>query len=116
MGRTADRKNRKRAQYLAVLALVDHERFRREWQKRVQSWHADIWKRAGKLRDGYGDPIPPAFGVIDVARRSLEQCQDAAAILEGWGSIEALTDEATKALAVQIDPRLHHLVQKLEKE
>lgn len=115
MARTADRKNRKRAQYLALLAQIDHERFVREWQKRVRSWHADIWKRAGKLRDGNGKQVVAAFAAVDAAREALADCKSQPALAVGSEAICALADEATKALALQIDPRLHHLVQEREK-
>ncbi len=109
MGKAAERRKARRQQYLAALAARNPEKFREEWNKRVESWLLEVWSRAGRLRDEQGNPVPPAFEVVDAAHRLLTNCGDQETTREAYESLDVLAHECCRAVSVHVDGRLYHL-------
>lgn len=116
MGKAAEKRKARRQQYLSALAVSNPEKFREEWNKRIESWLYDVWSRAGKLRDADGYRISPAFGVVDAARESLAECQNQEVVEKALELVGVLEHEAAKAIAFRVDPRMYHMIQRREKK
>lgn len=110
MGKAADRRKAARSRYLAKLAVTAPEKFREEWEKRMDSWTGEAWKRAGQL-DG-----PSAFEVLDEAQKTLASCQGAGVSPDAVKSINTLAHECSRALSAQADSRLYRVTQALKKK
>lgn len=115
MGSTAQRKNRRRMQYLSELAAKNPEKFKEEWNKRVESWLDQIQLRAGRIVDRKGKPIPRAFETVERAREILAECGNKASSPMMRDSVETLINECCRALAAEIDPRMYSVNLKLGK-
>ncbi len=115
MGKVAERRKARRQQYLSALAISKPERFRDEWNKRIESWAEVLWIRAGRLVDANGKPIASAFEVVDEARRILADCKESQAVLDALSSVDVLRHEACRALSRHIDSRLYRITSKLDK-
>jgi len=109
MGKAAERRKAWRLQFLSSLAERHPERFQEEWNRRVDSWLREIQRRAGRLVDNYGHPVPPAFEVVEAARYLLAECGIREAALENYCSIDVLVNECCKTLARHIDGRMYRL-------
>ena len=112
MGKAADRRKAARARYLAKLADSAPEKFQEEWEKRVDSWAGEAWKRAGKGQLGG----PSVFEVLHEAQQALAGCQHAGVTPDAARSLSTLAHECTKALAVNVDRRLYQVTQQLKKK
>ena len=109
MGKAAERRKDRRQKYFSALAVSRPDKFREEWEKRMDSWLHEIWKRAGRLVDEKGNPIPAAFEVIEYAKRLLMECGVKEAALENCNSVEVLIHECCKVLSHHVDRRIYHL-------
>lgn len=109
MGKAAERRKERRQKYFSELAVSRPEKFQEEWEKRMDSWVHEIWKRAGRLVDEKGKPIPPAFEVVEHAMRLLKECGVKKAVLKNCTSVEMLIYECCKVLSHHIDIRIYHL-------
>jgi len=116
MGKASERRKARRQNYLAGLAATDPQRFQYEWNKRMDSWLDEAWKRTGKFINDDGDVVPPVFELVDNASRLLEECGVSENVLEDFCSIDVLINECCKAVSSHIDSRLYHLNVKLEKK
>lgn len=109
MGKAAERRKAQRQKYLSGLAKANPEKFRDEWNKRMDSWLLEVRRRAGKFKDEDGKPIPPAFEVIQHAKRLLTECGIKETVLENCNSVDMLINECCKILSYHIDRRLYQL-------
>lgn len=116
MGKAAERRKASRLRYLATLALANPDRFRSEWDKRMDSWLHEIRRRAGILVDNHGETMPPAFDVIKEAERLLHASGLRKDDLEEHRSINILVNECCKVLASHIDNRLYYLSPKIQRK
>lgn len=116
MGKAAERRKGRREKYLAGLAEKNPERFQAEWNKRMDSWLEEVNRRAGKLVDGKGNPIPPAFEVVDTAKGVLEASGVKETAIEAHNSIDMLSSECCKEVSSRVDGRLYRLNPVLKKK
>jgi hypothetical protein len=116
MGKAADKRRKYQAKLLAGLAITDPDKFHLEWNKRMESWVDELWRRAGKLTDKNGRPIPPVFEIVDKVCNILSECRNREEIVKTYGSIDILKHECAKALSEHIDRRIYHLNVRLKKE
>ena len=91
--------------YLVRLAAVNPERFKDEWNVRIDSWVVEIKKRAGII----GNEEQPAFELVDEARHILAECGIKENILDKYCSVDALVNEYSRTLYSHIGDRGHRL-------
>jgi hypothetical protein len=109
MGKASLRRRKRRQEFLGGLADDNPEMFRREWNKRLESWSHEARRRAGRLTDQHGAPVPPAFDVVDLAQDELAGCGENAVALEAEATRELLGDQCCSAIARAVDRRLYRL-------
>ena len=109
MGKAADRRKERRQKYFSELAVSMPEKFQEEWEKRMDSWLHEIWKRAGRLVDEKGKPIPPAFEVAEYAKCLLKEFGVKETAIKNYNSTEMLVHECCKVLSYHVDRRIYHL-------
>src|SRR3989304_3894611 len=109
MGKAAERRKERRLKYFSELAVSRPEKFQEEWEKRMDSWLHEIWKRAGRLVDEKGKPIPPAFEVAEYAKCLLKEFGVKETAIKNYNSTEMLVHECCKVLSYHVDRRIYHL-------
>jgi hypothetical protein len=110
MATTAQRRQRKQAEYLRSLARNDPRRFDHEWNKRVVSWLYEIGRRGALLCSGEdvdrgADRI---FEVVEQAERLITAC--GVENLVGSETLRVLTDECCKIVARVYEPAMYTAV------
>lgn len=108
MGKAADRRMASQAKYLAQLAATDPEQFYMEWEKRMDTWLYEIRMRVNNFSNGNADQMKPAFEVVKKATRLWKEI-GLKSDLKDYCSINVLTTECCKGIAMHIDPRLYRL-------
>lgn len=111
MGKATRRRQMKRAQFMAELALTDPARFSEEWTKRVESWAREAKHNIRVLRDEEGNKTPLNSDLIGYAEDQLAACGLKAYALEAKFTTECLMNECSVALAVAVDRRSYHLTE-----
>ena len=106
MGKMSDRRKNHRQKYLSELAETDPQKFEAEWNKRLSSWSQEASRRAGKLTDKNGKPVPSVFAMETEVMSQLETYGPAARSLV-VSTQECVTDFCCRAVAQRIDSRLY---------
>lgn len=109
MGKASTRQRKRRQEFLARLAADSPTMFQREWAQRLESWGREVRRRAGRLCEKNGAPVPPAFEIVVLAMKELAGCGNQAVTLEGDATREVLADQCCRALAQAVDRRMYHL-------
>ena len=109
MGKAAKREKARKLKYLARLAATNPKRFQEEWHKRMDSWLWEVRKRAGKLVDEHGKPVPSAFQVVESARELLMKCGIKEEALDEHCSVDVLINECCRTLSHHFDSRLYKI-------
>ncbi len=111
MGKATQRREKREAGRLQVLAEQNQERFLKEWRSRIDGWAMEI--KARTRAEGDETVLPserqPIFGVLEKAERLLDQCGDQARNLVGADTRRILQNECCKAVASLTDRRLYRL-------
>ena len=109
MGKASARRKKRRQEYLARLASKNPSKFQREWAKRLESWSREAHRRVGLLFDESGNPVPPAFTLVEMALEELSGCGEEAVRLERDATVEVMTDSCCQAVAGAVDRRMYRL-------
>ena len=112
MGRTARRKQHKRAKRLNHLAQTEAHRFCQEWQTRVAGWLQEIHHRARLLQS---DAVASAsaeriFDVLDCAKSALAILAPETRQLVLAETLDVLHNACARAVAQVYDPRLYRVI------
>jgi hypothetical protein len=109
MGRQErERKERQRIT-LEELAKNNPERFAFVWESKVRTYSDQIWRAANEVKR------EETYQIVERAQRELKRYGAAAVYPYGSWTKDVLENEACKALASAIDPRLYHLNQSIER-
>jgi len=115
MTQAAKRRRKKRRRILAHLAKTNPKAFSEMWSLRVNSWANEAKKRAGRFTDSVGDPVPPAFQVIEIALSELEAIDNISPIVrrEAKETEQILATVCCKAVAGEMDRHLYKPIGRL---
>ena len=105
MGKAAKRRRCRRQEFLRRLSMDDHERFKLEWRKRLESWSVEIQQngRGGKIA------YPPVFKIVEHALGILEECGPEALRLQHMMTENILKNECCRALSHQIGEEIYRI-------
>lgn len=106
MGKMSDRRKNHRQKFLSELAETDPQKFEAEWNKRLSSWSKEASRRAGKLTDKNGKPVPSVFALETEVLSELEKCGPSARSL-AESTQECVTDFCCRAVAKNIYSRMY---------
>jgi len=109
MGSTGERRDRKRARYIARLARYDLDRFSHEWSRRLQSRCDFIRQKAAT-----GNACSAMETVVSRVILELQACPQEAVDLEGERTIRILHEVCSEAVAETVDARMRRLSNMLE--
>lgn len=118
MSKATQRREKKLAQDLRNLAVINPARFVHEWDTMLRYWTLEAIRRGQLLQQepASGDtasPQLPVFGVLKKAERLLALCGPEAEQLVGARTRELLNHDCGKAFALAVDPNMYHLSVKL---
>ena len=110
MATTAQRRQRKKADFLRKTARGDTRKFEHEWNKRVVSWLYEINRRGALLSsDAAGsEGADRVFEVIELAERKMADCGVEAQV--GAETRRILTNECCKVAARVYGPSMYKVV------
>lgn len=112
MGNATQRREKKRANQLTLLAISQPSSFQNEWKKMLEDWSSEILMRAREYKGDYnhGKTNLPIFDVLKKAERILGYFGEDAKRLVGQYTRERLRHECSEAVAGVMDRRLYWLV------
>ena len=112
MGKATQRRERKRAKQLSLLASTQPAIFLKEWKQMMHAWSTEIQLRAREYKGDfrYGKTGLPVFEILKKAERILGYCGQDAVRLVGRYTREQLLHECSQAVAGVMDRRLYWLV------
>ena len=109
MGKASTRRKKHRQDYLGRLVRENSTKFQSEWAKRLESWSEEAARRAHRLTDRNGNPVPAAFTLVDDAMNELAECGAEAVELERESTMETMNDSCCRAVTVVVDRRMYRL-------
>ena len=109
MGKASTRRKKKRQEHLKRLVRKNPGKFRSEWAKRIESWTKEAERRAVRLKDDNGIPVPSAFTLVDIALNELTRCGEEAVSVEYKETKEVMTDSCCRAVSKAVDYRMYRL-------
>ena len=109
MAKAAERRKRKRSEYLYKLLRQKPDLFTLEWNKRLSSWSFAARRRAMQLRDESGNPLPAAFDLVEKVMGKLSALGELAVEMEGAETLQVMLNECARAVSSAVDCRMYRL-------
>lgn len=106
MSKAARRRARRQNEYLVKLSFHDPARFEEAWEKRVESWMAEIRTRAKDWRKGGIESRLLLFEIVGRADAIIRECSPGARRKHRMDTHGLLEAECARLVAECVDRRL----------